>query len=59
MLRSLGRLYTQGRAVNWDGVLRGTPAKQRATARVPAWQRERHWSASASVDGERAGHTAR
>jgi acyl transferase domain-containing protein/1-acyl-sn-glycerol-3-phosphate acyltransferase/acyl carrier protein len=41
LLRSLGTLYTQGRAIDWDGVHEG----HRASVRLPLypWQRERHW----------------
>lgn len=48
LLRSLGRLYTQGRSVDWDGVFEG----RRSNARLPSypWQRERHWFESAPVE---------
>jgi acyl transferase domain-containing protein/NAD(P)-dependent dehydrogenase (short-subunit alcohol dehydrogenase family)/acyl carrier protein len=44
MLRSLGRLYTLGHSIDWNGVTPG-PAKTLRLPRYP-WQRERCWSES-------------
>ena len=50
LLRTLGPLYTQGRAVHWDGVFEG----HRSAVKLPAypWQRERHWFEATPSDDD-------